>query len=59
MWFPLEIVYFSRNNQENQFLEYTMTIHNITFEDAADLKIVVKSSLMEKMKIIRPQISSQ
>ena len=27
-----------RNNQENQYLEYALIIHNVTFEDEKDLK---------------------
>ncbi len=45
-----------RINQENQFYEYTFTIYNITFEDETDIKINAKSSALEKMKIIKPNV---
>ncbi|CAF3375104.1 unnamed protein product [Rotaria socialis] len=46
----------STNNQENQYFEYVLKIHNITYEDEKDLKITVKSSLLEKTEIIKPTI---
>jgi len=49
-------VYLFRNNQENQFFEYTLTIYNITFEDEIDFKLTAKSSSLEKTIIIKPII---
>ncbi|CAF1023509.1 unnamed protein product [Adineta ricciae] len=43
-------------NQENQFLEYSLTIYNITFEDEKDLKISAKSSALAKTVVIKPNI---
>lgn len=45
-----------RNNRENQYFEYTFTIYNVTFEDEADLKITVRSSMLKKTTIIKPKI---
>ena len=48
--------YFFRVDQENQFYEYTLTIYNITFEDETDIKISAKSSALEKIKILKPNV---
>ena len=45
-----------RTDQENQFYEYTLKINDITFEDETDIKITAKSSLTEKVKVIKPHI---
>jgi hypothetical protein len=52
-------VAYVRNNQENQYFEYTLTIYNITFEDEIDLKLTAKSSTLEKTAIIKPKITGR
>ena len=46
-------------NQENQFLEYTLTIHGMTFEDEKDLLLTVKSSKTETVKVIKPVVTGR
>lgn len=46
-----------RTDQENQFYEYTLKIYDVTFEDETDIKITAKSSVTEKIKIIKPRVS--
>ncbi|CAF0895692.1 unnamed protein product [Adineta ricciae] len=43
-------------DRENQFYEFTLTIYNITFEDERDIKISAKSSVVEQIKLIKPQV---
>ena len=46
-------------NQENQFLEYTLTIQGMTFEDEKDLVLTVKSSKTETAKVIKPIVTGR
>ena len=50
---------FLSTNQENQFLEYTLTIHGMTFEDEKDLLLTVKSSKTETVKVIKPVVTGR
>ncbi|CAF1076010.1 unnamed protein product [Rotaria sp. Silwood1] len=45
------------SDRENQYYEYTLTIYNITFKDETDIKIVAKSSELERTKTIKPIVT--
>lgn len=48
-----------RNNQENQYFEYTLTIYNVVFEDEVDLVITAKSSELETTKTIKLNVTGK
>ncbi|CAF3221282.1 unnamed protein product [Rotaria socialis] len=47
----------SISDRDNQFYEYELTIHNITFEDESNIMITAKSSASENTKIIKPTVT--